>query len=159
METVVVYDSKFGNTRKLAEIMAKAIETSGKVRVFGLETLLPEDLGNVDLLIVGGPTQSHGLSPRMRQFTDVLTATSANGAVAATFDTRYRMPEVVSGTAAKKIARRLKRKGIHVFQSPESFFVTRGGEPQLETGADTAAAKNDGVRSGRPRRTDGDRRR
>jgi flavorubredoxin len=141
METVVVYDSKFGNTRTLAQIVAEAVRPYSHVRVFGLDALVPDQVGPVDLLIIGGPTQSHGISARMRQFTDGLAVSPGSGSVAATFDTRYRMPDVVSGSAAKTVARRLKRNGIHVFQRPESFFVTRGGVPQLEPGeAERAAA-------------------
>lgn len=134
METLVIYDTKFGNTRKLADTMANAARDHGTVRLLALDAELPTDLGSVDLLIVGGPTQAHGLSPRMRQFTDGLVAGSGAGTVAAIFDTRYRLPAIVSGSAAKAVARRLKRHGIHMIAEPESFFVTRGEVPQLEAG-------------------------
>lgn len=141
METLIVYDSKFGNTKKVAETIAEALKPYGAVQVCSLDTLLPEKLGTVDLLIVGGPTQAHSISARMRQFTDGLEAGSGVGMVAATFDTRYRMPAAISGSAAKTIAKRLQRAGVHVWVAPESFFVTRGGSPQLEAGeAERAAA-------------------
>jgi flavorubredoxin len=104
METVVVYDSKFGNTTTLAQVMAEALKPYSQVRVFGLDAQLPDQLGPVDLLIIGGPTQSHGISARMRQFTDRLDASRGIRSVVATFDTRYRMPDVVSGSAAKTVA-------------------------------------------------------
>ena len=139
MQTLVVYDSKFGNTRKLALAMTEAVKPRSAVRLVALEELLPEALGTVDLLIIGGPTQSHGLSPRMRQFTDGLRVRSANGMVAATFDTRSRMPMVFSGSAAKTIAKKLQTKGIRVL-AHDSFFVTRTSTPQLEPGEITRAA-------------------
>jgi flavodoxin len=138
METVIVYDSKFGTTRKIAETIAEAVRPHSGVRVFGLDT--PLALDKVDLLIVGGPTQAHGMSPRMRQFTKGLAARPGTGMVAATFDTRYRMPTAISGSAAKAIARRLKRTGIHLFVPPESFFVMRGAAPELEAGEPERAA-------------------
>jgi flavodoxin I len=141
METLVVYDSKFGNTQKIAETIAEAIKPYSAVQLYGVDTLVPDKLGAVDLCIVGGPTQAHGISARMRQFTDGLETAAGLGIVAATFDTRFRMPAAISGSAAKTIAKRLKRAGMHVCTPPQSFFVTRGGTPQLEAGeAERAAA-------------------
>lgn len=140
METLVVYDSKFGNTRQLAEIIAEAAKAHGCVRLLGLDKVLPQSLGAPDVLIIGGPTQAHGISARMRQFVDGLETGPANGTVAATFDTRYRMPRAISGSAAKSIARRLKRRGLHMFVPPESFFVTKDSAPQLESGETERAA-------------------
>ena len=139
MQTLVVYDSKFGNTRKIALAMAEAVKPRCAVRLLPLEELLPEELGPVDLLIIGGPTQSHGLSPRMRQFTDGLSLPSANGLMAATFDTRYRMRSLFSGSAAKTIAKKLRGKGIRPL-AHASFFVTRTRPPELEPGEITRAA-------------------
>jgi flavodoxin len=133
METLVVYDSKFGNTRKLAEAIAEALAPYGGVRVYGLDERLPDEFGQTDLLIVGGPTQGHGMSARMRQFADGL-AIAGGGTIAAVFDTRYRMPAVISGSAARGIARRLRRAGIPVLTLPASFFVSRDSTPQLEDG-------------------------
>jgi flavodoxin len=134
METLVVYDSKFGNTRKIAETIAEAIKPYSGVQLHGLDTLVPDKLGAIDLFIVGGPTQAHGITARMRQFTDGLEPASGVGMVAATFDTRFRMPAAISGSAAKTIAKRLKRAGLNVCVPPTSFFVTRGATRQLEAG-------------------------
>ncbi len=139
MESLVVYDSKFGNTKKVAEAIADGLRTHGPVRLLSLDTILPQNLGRVDLLFVGGPTHAHGMSARIRQFTDALETRSAMGMVAATFDTRFRMPALISGSAAKTIARRLRRAGIRVSAPPESFFVT-GGVPELEEGETERAA-------------------
>src|SRR5919201_5009897 len=133
METLVVYDSKFGNTRPLSETIAEVLVPYGAVRVYGLDELLPDDLGSTDLLIVGGPTQGHGMSARTRQFADGLV-TSGGGTIAAVFDTRYRMPAFISGSAARAIARRLRRSGIPVLTPSQSFFVSRDSVPHLEEG-------------------------
>ena len=133
METLVVYDSKFENARKIAEMIAEAIKPYSGVQLYGLDTLVPDKLGAVDLFILGGPTQAHGISARMRQFTDGLEIASGVGMLAATFDTRSRMPVAISGSAAKTIAKRLKRAGLHLCSPPQSFFVG-GGTPELEAG-------------------------
>lgn len=131
MESLVVYDSKFGNTKKIAEAVAEGLRSHGSVRLLGLDRLPPHDLGKVDLLFVGGPTQAHAISARVRRFLDALEIRPATGMVAATFDTRYRMPTAISGSAAKTIARKLRRAGVRIFAPPESFFVRQEG-PQLE---------------------------
>jgi flavorubredoxin len=140
MQSLVVYDSKFGNTKRVAEAVADGLRTHGPVRLLGLDTILPQDLGQPDLLFIGGPTQAHGISARMRQFLDALEARSGTGMVATTFDTRFRMPPIISGSAAHTIARKLQHKHVRLFAPPESFFVSRG-VPELEEGeAERAAA-------------------
>ena len=139
MESLVVYDSKFGNTKKVAEAVADGLRAHGAVRILGLNKVLPQKLGRVDLLLVGGPTQAHGMSAPLRQFLDALETRSAPGMLAATFDTRFRMPAIISGSAAKTIARKLRRAGVRMFVPPESFFVSQG-VPELEEGETERAA-------------------
>jgi flavodoxin len=140
MESLVVYDSKFGNTKKLAEAIADGLRCVGSVRLLGLDKLPPKDVGTVDLLVIGGPTQVYGMTARIRQFVDLLETRSATGMVAATFDTRFRMPAALSGSAARLIARKLRQAGIRVFTRPQSFFVSRG-VPELEQGEAERAAE------------------
>jgi len=140
MRSLVVYDSEFGNTKRVAEAIAAGLVGHGPVRLLGLDKIPPQNLGPVDLLFIGGPTQAHAMTARMRQFVDALRARPANGIAAATFDTRLRMPAVISGSAAKAIARKLMSVGVRIFAAPESFFV-RGSLPQLEDGETERAAK------------------
>lgn len=139
MQSLVVYDSKFGNTKKVAEAIAAGLAGHGPVRLLGLDKIPPQNLGAVDLLFIGGPTQAHAMTARMRQFLDALRARPANGMAVATFDTRLRMPAVISGSAAKTIARKLRSLGLRIFAAPESFFV-QGRLPQLEEGETERAA-------------------
>ncbi len=50
----------------------------------------------------------------------------------AAFDTRFRWPELLSGTAARGIAKRLERKGARLIAEPESFFVEHKDGPLTE---------------------------
>jgi hypothetical protein len=47
----------------------------------------------------------------------------ATGRRAAAFDTRIGKPKVVTGSAAKGIAKRLRRHGYELVAEPESFVV------------------------------------
>jgi flavodoxin len=63
MKSLVIYDSQFGNTRLLAEAIASEFEAVGTVdieRARNENVILPPDL---TLLVVGGPTQVHNVSP------------------------------------------------------------------------------------------------
>ena len=63
MRSLVVYESWFGNTRRLAEEVAAELRREGEVAIVSVDETLP-GLEDVDLLIVGAPTHVHGLSSR-----------------------------------------------------------------------------------------------
>lgn len=60
MSTLVVYESMFGNTRHVAEAIARGVATTGAVKTVPVSQAREEDLSAYDLLIVGGPTHVHG---------------------------------------------------------------------------------------------------
>lgn len=126
MNAVVVYDSKFGNTEELARAIAERLAAARLVSAAEAGTF---DLTGVDLLVVGGPTQVHGVSPALRDLLDRLPDDALQSASAAAFDTRYDASRLLTGSAAMGIARRLKRKGARLLARPESFFVTTDKGP------------------------------
>ena len=139
MQTVVIYDSKFGNTERIAEAIARGAARFGEVRVMstadaiGVARTLSEQ---PDLLLLGGPTQKRGPSPAMRAFIEALP-TALRGIPAASFDTRYRGPLLLMGSAAAGVAKGLAKSGARPVAPPESFFMERGGpmeRQQLESG-------------------------
>jgi flavodoxin len=139
MQTVVIYDSKFGNTEKIAEAIARGVGTLSGVRVLstaqaGGANGDPAD--TADLLVLGGPTHNHGPSAALRAFLSGLPA-SLRGIPAACFDTRYRGPVLLMGSAAAGAAKALAVTGSELVASPESFYMTRRGpleQQQLEPG-------------------------
>jgi flavodoxin len=139
MQTVVIYDSKFGNTERIAEAIGRGAGALGNVRVMStaeaaaVTGTLAE---RPDLLLLGGPTQKRGPSPALRAFMDVLPA-PLRGVPAASFDTRYRGPLLLMGSAAAGVAKVLAKAGSEAVAPPESFFMQRGGpleRQQLESG-------------------------
>lgn len=54
MKTLIVFDSRFGNTEKIAQDIRDAI--SSEVRMLRPKEANLDELGSVDLLIVGSPT-------------------------------------------------------------------------------------------------------
>ena len=65
--------------------------------------------------------EAHGM-PGIREWLDGLP--EGEGRLAAAFDTRFDKPRVLTGSAAKGIAKRIARHGYRLVADPESFFVT-----------------------------------
>ena len=126
MLTVVIFDTKFGNTAKIAEAIARGAAARGSVSVLDTAEAARPLTQRPDLLIVGGPTQSRGPSPALRGFVGSLPP-SLRGVPAATFDTRYRGASWLMGSAAGVAAKRLRSAGARMAAPPESFFIARGG--------------------------------
>lgn len=114
MKTLVVYHSQFGNTKTLAEAVVTGLEGFGPVRVLPVDEPGAKHLDDVDLLVIGGPTQGHGISKTMHAFLAAITGRATDGIKAATFDTRLRGPEILWGSAAKATAATLQRAGLEL---------------------------------------------
>ncbi len=138
MNILIVYGSKYGNTRRLAEVMGAAIGPPHTVRV--VEERDAEDLFgvDVDLLIVGSPTQIHGLHLIGRRFLGNLRRRAFGGVAAAAFDTRLPGPVSRTGAASSGIAQRLEAAGCRLVVPPESFLVAASEGPLAE-GEETRA--------------------
>ena len=135
MQTVVVYDSKFGNTERIADAIARGVGTLGSVLV--MDTAEATGLGQgpagrPDLVLLGGPTQRRAASVALRAFIDALPA-GLRGVPVATFDTRYRGSTWIMGSAAAEAAKVLRKAGGELVAPPESFFIGRGGPLERQT--------------------------
>ena len=134
MRALVVFDTTFGNTARLARTIGEVLTAGvgGTVDVRAVALVGLADLTGLDLLVVGGPTQRHGLSRTLGEWLDGLGHGTLPGVRAAAFDTRYRMPRLLTGSAAMGTARRLGRAGCRLVVAPESFFVERDRPPKGE---------------------------
>jgi flavodoxin len=132
MLTLIVYDSTYGNTKRVAQAIAGGVAASGTVRVLSAVEATAQLPERPDLLLVGGPTQRHRLSPALRAFLDALPRGSLSGVPAATFDTRYRMSALLTGSAANDAKGRLRKAGCRLVALPESFFMERDLPPKGE---------------------------
>lgn len=134
MNALIVYDSVYGNTEKIARAIAAALTPSGEVKVLRPGELNPSELQAVDLLIVGSPTQGGRPTPAIQDFLNKVSEPAIKGINVAAFDTRFSTKLVgIFGYAAGKIAESLKRKGGTLILPPEPFFV-KGKEGPLKEG-------------------------
>jgi flavodoxin I len=142
MKALIVYDSVYGNTEKIARAIAEAITPSNEVKVLRAGEANPSELESTELLIVGSPTHAGRPTPPVQDLLNKVPKLSQGINVAA-FDTRITTKLVgVFGYAAGRIAKNLKKKGGTLIASPVGFFVTGGQGPlkegELERAADWA---------------------
>lgn len=133
MKVLVSYDSRFGNTERLARAMAQTLAIAHEVTVRRVDEG-PLDLSGYDLAVIGGPTHGHTASAPLKTALERLPHRALPGLRVALFDTRFRLARLLTGSAAATGARLLKTRGIALAAPGESFFVTKGGEPALEDG-------------------------
>jgi hypothetical protein len=152
MRALVIYESMYGNTHAIADAVAEGLGGDVEVRPTHDAGDLP---GDVDLLVVGGPTHMHSLSTALSRKMAVSAAKEDAGKVepgateepglrewlrdldgaglrAAAFDTRGDARAALTGSAARGIGRRLRHRGCDVIDS-QSFLVADAEGP-LEPG-------------------------
>jgi flavodoxin len=131
MNSVIFFATRSGNTRRVAEAVAEGLRSAGPVDVLDAQDGPGAISDTVDLLVVGGPTEGHGMTEPINHLLDRLSPRRAPSTAAA-FDTRMHWPRILSGSAADGIARRLEAIGARLVVPPESFMVTT--RPELESG-------------------------
>jgi flavodoxin len=119
MKALVVYDSIYGNTKKIAETVAR--ELGKGVKVISVSEFSNKNLKGIDLLVVGSPILAFRPSEKTGKFLAGLGADQLKGIKAAAFDTRVRI--FFHGDAAGKIASRLKQAGAEIVAEPCGFIV------------------------------------
>ncbi|HUW12623.1 MAG TPA: flavodoxin family protein [Anaerolineae bacterium] len=139
MKTLIVYDSVYGNTEKIAQAIGEVI--TGEVRLARVGEVDVSELKALDLLVVGAPTHAARPSPAMREFLDKIQARALEGVKVAGFDTRLTNTWArIFGFAARGIANGLKKKGGTLVVSPEAFYVDGSEGPLSEGELERAAA-------------------
>jgi len=138
MNTLVIYDSLYGNTRIIAQAITDAIP--GDVKMVHVNEVNASQLSIYDLLIVGAPTHGGRASEAVSSLLGQIEAAALIGVKVAAFDTRLTWWWLrLFGFAAPKIARSLIKKGGELVGAAEGFFVT-GGEGPLQDGEVERAA-------------------
>jgi hypothetical protein len=157
MKAIVVYESMFGNTERVASAVAEGLRRSMQVDVVEVGAAAGVDVERADLLVLGAPTQAHGLSrpgtrsngarqttqgpasggTGIREWLETLPSTAS--VACAAFDTRFDKPRWLTGSAAKGIESRLRAKGYRPVAVAESFFV-EGTSGPLKHGEPARAA-------------------
>ncbi|MBN1643995.1 MAG: flavodoxin family protein [Dehalococcoidales bacterium] len=139
MKALVVYDSAYGNTEKVARVIAGVIGSD--VKALRPAEVNPADLNSLDLLVVGAPTQGGKPTMAMQDFLSKLSESVIKGKNVAAFDTRMTTRLVkIFGYAAGKIADSLKEKGGNLVLPAEAFYVTGSKGPLKDGELERAAS-------------------
>jgi flavodoxin I len=133
MKVLIIYESFFGNTEKIAQAIGEGLDSSRDVEVRKVGDVKQKNLEGVNLLIVGSATRAFRPSPETKRFLGRIPAKSLNGMKAAAFDTRISTDDIKSrvlgfmvnmfGYAARPISEKLRKKGAQIVVAPEGFFV------------------------------------
>ena len=145
MKAIVLHESLYGNTAAIAREIGEGLKEVGSVAVTTFDEATEATTDDAELVVVGGPTHGWSMTrPESRQakgtegyrsgvrewLGDVRTEASTRYAA---FDTRFDKPRWLTGSAAVRIAKRLKDAGAVVLVPPESFFV-QGTKGPLKEG-------------------------
>ena len=89
MKVVVLYESKYGNTKRVAEAIAEEMQRVGgmEVTLTALKGVDIDEIASCDVILLGGPTHFGGPTGGVRKFIDALGKRNVNGKSVAVFDT------------------------------------------------------------------------
>lgn len=124
MKAIIIYDTRFGNTEKIA----KSIET-GLKQTPGIGVAMPinskdmriDSLNEYDLICIGAPTEGFTASKSIKESLRKLKAIDLYGKYGFAFDTR--IDSKLSGSAAKFIEKELISQSLKILAPRESAIV------------------------------------
>jgi flavodoxin len=132
MKTMVIYDSVYGNTEKIAEAIAGGMGRGTKAR--RPSAVGADELSGVDLLVIGSPTLGGRPTKAIQGFIDSIPKVVAGKLTIAAFDKRMSMKFAkIFGYAAARIAAKLQVSGC-TLKSPAVGFIVRGSSGPLAEG-------------------------
>lgn len=155
MRALVIYETMFGNTRKIAEAVAEGMREGARVEVADVKDAPADVPQEVDLVVVGGPTHAFSMSRHStrretahrggriadvpRGIRDWLSDLPSDGhpQTFVAFDTRVDMP-LMPGAASRSATRAARRKGFRHTAEPESFLVEGYEGPLVDGELDRA---------------------
>ncbi len=138
MKALIIYDSVFGNTEKIAQ----AIGEGTGARVVKVDAVTPADLEGVNLLLVGSPTRAFRPTEGIQKYLKALPKGALESVAVGGFDTRADVATVNSrvltsmvkffGYAAEPIDKALVKCGGRQAVPPAGFFIEESEGPLRE---------------------------
>jgi flavodoxin len=150
MNSILVYDSLYGNTEKIALSIENELIKQGDTNMVRVGNFTIDMLSGSELLVVGSPTQQLRPSAAIRDFLERIPSGRLIGMHVAAFDTRLTQKKIKSppvlpffvkifGYAAEPIAKTLQKKGGHLVIPPVGFYVEDMQGPLVEGELERAA--------------------
>ena len=140
---LILYDSLFGNTKKVAISLASGIKENGiEVNCLNINEIDCNTISTYNFIAIGGPTHNIGLSKQMKTFLQGLEKIKMPGIKGFCFDTRYhsRLNKkrwlILENSAARKIERKMKAMKVQIIKSRQSALVEKGRKGPLLQGVE-----------------------
>ena len=121
MKAIVIFDSKFGNTKLIANTIAKKLGTN--VPHIYVGDLKASDIDEYDLLIIGSPVVGWRPTERIIEFLYSLDPGKLKNKNVAVFDTKIKL--LISSNCAKKISYAFKKAGAYIIVPPIEFYIKK----------------------------------
>lgn len=131
-KAIIVYDSAYGNTERVAHALAQGLEKAGTVKAT-LSRANEADVGRLseyDMLLVGAPTHAWRASEPIKKFLGRFGESALKGKKVFAFDTKMKGRFAGSG-ASKDIENSLSKLGANIVKERMSAIV-KGKEGPLE---------------------------
>ena len=134
MRACVVFDTRYGNTEKIAKSFETGLKEAGIQTVcVNAKDLGVDSLKQYELICVGAPTEAFTASKPMKEFLGKLKSIDLSGKYGFAFDTK--LDWRFSGSAAKFIEKELNNLGLQIIAPHESATVFSLKEKGAITGA------------------------
>jgi flavodoxin len=136
---IVVYDSNFGNTEKIARALTQGLREAMEVDCLRIDEVNIETLPEYRFIAVGGPTHIIRTSKSMKNFLERLESVNLRGLKGFSFDTRNesrmnsRLMFGLENSAARVIEKTLKRRNVKIIK-PRHSAIVEGREGPLHKG-------------------------
>lgn len=151
MKALVIYDSMYGNTAKIAQAIGDGLRECGEVKVIKVTDATTGQLKDADLIVVGSPTQKFRPLPATTAWLKGIVLGSLDDKRAAVFDTRLTRQAVAAvkilsffvwifGYAAGTMEKQLKKSGAKMVVAGEGFYIKDTQGPLVEGEIDRARA-------------------
>ena len=134
MRACVIFDTRYGNTEKIAESFETGLKGAGiQTACVNARDVAVDSLKQYDLISVGAPTEAFTASKPMKEFLGKLKSIDLSGRYGFAFDTK--LDWRLSGSAAKFIEKELNNLGLQIIAPRESAIVFTLRERGAITGA------------------------
>jgi len=146
MTALIIYDSVFGNTEKVALAMAEALQNGA--RAVNVNQVPSLNLQDYDLILIGSPTRGFKPTEAITEFLSSVSPAILSSKKLAVFDTRIPLETIsnkffrrivkAGGYADKGMKKIIEKKSGQVIGA-EGFFVLASEGPLADGELDRAA--------------------
>jgi flavodoxin len=119
MKAIVIFDSHYGNTKMIADTIAKKLGDC--VPHISIKDIKASDINDYDLLIIGSPNIGWKPTGKIDRFLISLNSEKLKSINVAAFDTRVKT--FINLNASHKIVKTLQKYETNIIVPPMGFYI------------------------------------